>query len=164
MPTITSLGHVGLHCDDLDKQLDFYTRVLGFKLTDANPERGMYFLSTRPAAEHHMLLLMPGGRGDGKALQQLSFHTGSVGEVREFYQRLKAEGATIASTITHGNAVSVYFLDPEGNRLEVYWDTGILVHQPFREQVDLDGDDDAIMAQVREAVARVGKVWDPALV
>ena len=164
MPTITSIGHVGIYCDDLEKQLDFYTRVLGFKVSDSDPARGFYFLTTQPETEHHMVLLRPGGRGDGKVMQQLSFHTGSMGEVRDFYHRLQAEGARIDDTVTHGNAVSVYFYDPEGNRLEIYWTNDILVAQPFREEIDLDADDAAVTAQVEEAVARIGRPWDPAKV
>jgi catechol-2,3-dioxygenase len=115
-------------------------------------------------SEHHQLLLLGGGKGDGKQLQQLSFHTGSLAEVREYYQRLKAAGARINRTITHGNAVSVYFYDPEDNLLEIYWDTGILCHQPFKEDIDLEQDDAGVMAQVRAHVERKGRVWDPALV
>src|SRR4051794_40439943 len=92
MPAITTIGHVGIYCDDVERQLDFYTRVLGFKVTDQRPEGGFYFLSTDPEREHHMVLLRPGGRGDGKVLQQLSFHTASLGEVREFHRRLVAAG------------------------------------------------------------------------
>ena len=164
MPAITYIGHVGIYCDDVEKMKDFYTRVLGFKVTDPGPRGNGYFLSAQPESEHHQILLAGGGRGDGKLLQQLSFHTSSVGEVREYYQRLKAAGAHIHETITHGNAVSVYFDDPEGNRLEVYWDTGILVHQPFKEDIDLDADDENVMAQVRAHVERKGRAWDPAAV
>jgi catechol 2,3-dioxygenase-like lactoylglutathione lyase family enzyme len=160
VPEITFIGHVGLHCDDVERQREFYTQVLGFKVTD--PARGGtgYFMSARPHAEHHQLLLVGGGKS-GQPFQQLSFHTGSVGEVREFYQRLKAADARINRTITHGNAVSVYFYDPEDNLLEIYWDTGILCHQPFGEPIDLDQDDAGIMAQVHAIVEAKGRPWDP---
>ena len=164
MPAITSIGHVGLYCKDVENQLDFYTRVLGFKVTDQRPERGFFFLSSQPEKEHHMLLLRPGERGDGKILQQLSFHTGSLGEVRDYHRRLKEDGAYIDETVTHGNAVSVYFRDREENRLEIYWDTGILCHQPFKQDIDLEADDESLMAQVRGHVDRIGEPWDPALV
>ena len=88
-------------------------------LTDPARDGNGYFMSAQPRAEHHQLLLLGGGKGDGKQLQQLSFHTGSLAEVREFYRRLKAAGARINRTITHGNAVSVYFYDPSGNRLQL---------------------------------------------
>ena len=54
--------------------------------------------------------------------------------------------------------------DIEGNRLEIYWDTGIQCHQPFKEDVDLDQDDASLMAQVRAIVEEKGRAWDPALV
>jgi catechol 2,3-dioxygenase len=39
---------------------------------------------------------------------------------------------------THGNAMSIYFRDPEGNRLEVFMDTPWYCEQPLREPIDLD--------------------------
>jgi len=160
MPAITYIGHVGLYCDDVEKMRDFYTNVLGFKVTDPGPRGNGYFLSAQPEAEHHQILLLGGGRGDGKVIQQLSMHTSSVGEVREFYHRLKEAGAHIHETITHGNAVSVYFDDPEGNRLEIYWDTDIPIHQPFKRDINMDADDAGILSQVKEIVDKDGKPWD----
>jgi hypothetical protein len=43
----------------------------------------------------------------------------------------------------------------------VYWDTGIPVAQPFKEDIDLDADDQGVMAQVRAHVERKGRPWDP---
>jgi catechol 2,3-dioxygenase-like lactoylglutathione lyase family enzyme len=60
-PSIARLGHVGLHCKDLAKQKDFYTRVLGLQVTNEDPQMGMVFLSSRPKEEDHELLLC-GGR------------------------------------------------------------------------------------------------------
>lgn len=156
MPAITYIGHVGIYCDDVEKMKDFYTNVLGFKVTDPGPRGSGYFLSAQPEVEHHQILLMAGGRGDGKVLQQLSMHTGSLAEVREFYHRLKAAGATIYETITHGNAVSVYFADPEGNRLEIYWTTPYWLDAPGVTDIDLEADDETILAAVRAHVAERG--------
>ncbi|HEY0723725.1 MAG TPA: VOC family protein, partial [Pyrinomonadaceae bacterium] len=46
-------------------------------------------------------------------------------EIKEFYERFKAAGVPIDHCVSHayaemGNTVSCYFLDPEGNRIEVY--------------------------------------------
>ena len=68
MAAITYIGHVGIYCDDLEKQKDFYTRVLGFRVTDPGPRGNGYFLSAQPGDEHHQVLLMGGGRGDGKVI------------------------------------------------------------------------------------------------
>jgi catechol-2,3-dioxygenase len=56
-------------------------------------------------------------------------------------------------TATHGNAVSIYFRDPEGNRLEVFMDMPWYCEQPLRESIDLDQSDEAVMAAA-EALAR----------
>jgi catechol 2,3-dioxygenase len=54
---------------------------------------------------------------------------------------------------THGNAISIYFRDPEGNRLEVFLDTPWYCEQPLREPIDIDRPDAEVMAQA-EALAR----------
>src|ERR1041385_5999438 len=51
---IRKIGHVGLYCRDLAKMVDFYTRVLGFKVSDVN-EKGMTFL--RFGGDHHSFVL-----------------------------------------------------------------------------------------------------------
>jgi catechol-2,3-dioxygenase len=158
MARITSIGHVGIHCADLEKMKDFYTRVLGLQVTHHDHEGGMVFLTPDPEQEHHMIFLRQGDRGDGKVIQQLSMHTSSLGEVVEYYRRLKAEGARIQQTITHGVSVSVYFYDPEGNRLEIYWTTPYWLENPGLTNLDFDADEDTIMAQVRQHVESRGGV------
>jgi catechol-2,3-dioxygenase len=54
---------------------------------------------------------------------------------------------------THGHSLSVYVADPEGNRLELYFDLPWYVDQPARVPVDLSGSVESIMAAA-EAHAR----------
>jgi hypothetical protein len=62
-----------------------------------------------------------------------------LAEVQGFYRRIRAAPqASDIHPICHGQAWSVYFRDPEGNRLEVYTDTPWYVHQPLREVMDFD--------------------------
>ena len=74
-----------------------------------------------------------------------------------FWQRLRSRGHTFDHIVTHGNAIGVYFPDPEGNRVEVYWNTGLQAHQPFSMPVNLEEGAEEIMRQVREAVAKYGE-------
>ena len=60
MLAVKELGHVGLYCTDVEKSLDFYTRILGLTVTDAHPEGHIIFLSAQPESEHHELALCPG--------------------------------------------------------------------------------------------------------
>ena len=54
--------------------------------------------------------------------------------------------------VDHGNAWSLYFRDPESNRIEIYLDTPWHVAQPHRVELDLSLSDDKIL---RATEARV---------
>ena len=159
MAKVSSLGHVGLFVNDLDAMRDFYVRVLGMTVTDESAERRMVFLSARPDEEHHELFLTTGRTGDPevKVVQQVSFHADSVADVREFHRRFQEEGVAIDSVVTHGNTASVYFRDPEDNRLEVYYTLSVKgVKQPFRADIDVTRPDDDVLRQIEDAVAARG--------
>ena len=47
----------------------------------------------------------------------------------------------------HGNAWSLYFRDPEGNRLEVFCDTQWYIEQPCIEDLDLSQPAEQIRAK-----------------
>ena len=166
VPTIARLGHVGIHCTDLEKQKEFYRDVLGLQITDENERIGMVFMSARPEEEHHEFLLV-GGRNvddrDAMLLQQVSFRCDSLEDVIGFYNRLKARDTQFDMVVSHGNAVGVYFRDPEGNRLEVYCATGLQARQPYLERVDLSRDVESIMRDIEASVALHGHdgVVDP---
>jgi catechol-2,3-dioxygenase len=155
MPRIVRLGHVGLYCFSTARQADFYSRVLGLTITDRDDERGLVFLSARPEEEDHELLLAAGrniGR-EAQVVQQISFRCASLADVRELHDRLRAGATEIDVVVSHGVAVGVYFFDPEGNRVEVYYATGIDAPQPHVIGVDITQDDEAIMEDVRRGVA-----------
>src|SRR6266571_4725093 len=73
--------------------------------------------------------------------------------VREMYRRLQHEPVTEISPVSHGNALSVYFRDPEGNRLELFVDTPWYVKQPLRVPMDMQLSDRELWAWA-EAEAR----------
>jgi catechol 2,3-dioxygenase-like lactoylglutathione lyase family enzyme len=148
MPTITGLGHVGLYCNDLPKMRDFYARVLGLTISDEDAERGICFLSAAPDTEHHELALARAKDPAQKTqnVQQVSFKVGSLDDVRAFYHRLRDAGMKIDRTVTHGIACSVYFFDPEDNRVELYYTTPYKVRQPLGEPIDLDRPDAELLA------------------
>jgi len=155
MPAIEALGHVGVYAEDLMKQRDFYSRVLGLKISDEDLEnRGMVFMSANPDREHHEFVLMKGRvtRDDAKVIQQISFIVNSVEDLKEYHQRLKAENITIERTVSHGNALGMYFFDPEGNRIELYYRTGFDVPQPHGDAIDLETSVDELLDVARAAI------------
>lgn len=124
MPKIKSISHVVLYVNDLDKMVNFYTDVLGLIKYRENPGR-MVFLTPDPKLDDHQLALAKGREGSAKLIGHIAWKVDTPAEVKEFYERFKAQGVTIDHCVSHaytemGNTVSCYVLDPEGNRVEVY--------------------------------------------
>jgi catechol-2,3-dioxygenase len=156
---IAELGHVGLFTDNLDAAVAFYRDVIGLVVTDQDDEAGMVFLSARPGLEHHELLLCR-GRDAGphvNLVQQISFRCYSLDALKSVYARVVASGVPIDMVVSHGNALGVYFRDPENNRLEVYWQTGLEARQPFLIPVDLTRPAAELMQDVATQVAQYGQ-------
>jgi catechol 2,3-dioxygenase-like lactoylglutathione lyase family enzyme len=148
MPKVLSLGHVGLYVRDIERSKAFYRDILGLTISDQNPKTGSAFMTAKDRREeHHELLLIP-GREDGKVVQQISFRCGSLADVKGFYRLFLEHKIPIVRVVSHGNAVGVYFHDPDGNQVEVYWPTGVDWPQPFGKPIDLSASDEEIIASL----------------
>lgn len=163
MPKIAELGHSGLWVNDLEKMRDFYTRILGLTVTDEDPELGMVFLSSRPEVEHHEFVLARGRVGGPETMvaHQFSWRVDSLEDVLAFHRIFQAEGIPVQQEVTHGNAIGIYFFDPEGNRNEVYWQTGRAVPQPFRKTLNMDRSADEVLAESDRLVTAGGPAYQP---
>jgi catechol 2,3-dioxygenase len=124
---IRKIGHVVLMVADMERSVDFYTRVLGFRVSDVYPEQmvpgGMVFLRMNP--DHHGIALV-GGRGDRPAaaeLHHMAFEVGTLDEVLRARDHLKKHGVPIdfEGRRRAGCQIAVEFLDPDGHHLEIYW-------------------------------------------
>lgn len=155
-----SFSHVGIFVTDIARMEDFYTRVLGFTVTDrgdletARGRLQFVFLSRDPR-EHHQVVMASGRPADlpFNPINQISFRMADFAGVREMYRRLQHEAVSEISPVSHGNALSVYFRDPEGNRLELFVDTPWYVKQPLRVPMDMQLSDRELWAWA-EAEAR----------
>ena len=68
------------------------------------------------------------------------------------HNALKNQPVKILGPVTHGNALSSYFLDPEGNRVELLIGTPWYVPQPMRIPVDLSLPDDKLWASIEQQI------------
>ena len=155
MPQVTSLGHVGVYVRDIERSVAFYRDIIGLKISDRSPTGAVFMTAQDRLAEHHELLLVPGRNDEGKpnVLQQISFRCPSVADVREYYRVFVENKVPINRCVSHGNTVSCYAQDPDGNSVEVYWPNGIDVPQPFGKPMDLSKSEADIMAQLEQILA-----------
>lgn len=129
-----SWSHAVLNVRDEKKILDFYTGTLGFNVSDRGPiaENGpnIIFMSQKED-EHHQLAIVTSRKDEdpSNSLNHLAFRVESFDDVKTLNAKLEAAGVDILP-LSHGNTLSLYFNDPEGNGLEVFWDTPWHVAQP----------------------------------
>lgn len=152
-----SFSHFGFYVRDLERMADFYTRVLGFAVSDRGEletpggKASLVFL-TRDAREHHQIVLVSGRPEEPSfnPINQVSFRAADFSGLRHFYNQLKNEAVSEIAPVSHGNALSVYFRDPEGNRIELFVDTPWYVAQPMRVPMDMSLPDDALWRWAEE--------------
>lgn len=143
MPTPKSyLSHIVIQCFDFERMLDFYTRVLGFHASDVGEARGqrMAFLTLDPSIEHHQLALATGRKGAGEsgALHHAAFGVRSLKELSGRLEHLRRNDVQGIELWTHASMLSVYYRDPENNRMEFFMETPYYVRQPIAETLDVD--------------------------
>lgn len=149
-------SHVGFQVRDIDRMIDFYSRVLGMIVSDRGPYSagGEIVFMSRTAKEHHQVVFASGrGEDGGKSiLNQISFRVDSLEDLKIYHDLLLAEGVKGFSPRTHGNAWSIYFEDPEGNRIELYAMSPWFVNQPWGKPLDLSEPVETIMAKTHALV------------
>lgn len=156
-PPQAQLTHVGLYVTNMDRMTDFYQRLLGMVVTDQGEFLGKYLtFMSRNAGEHHQLVLISGRRApeDVVLLGQVSFRLadGDLEGLRWFRDTALELGVADVEGRNHGNSWSIYLLDPEGNRLEIYTATPWYVSQPWRVALDLEESDEVIKEQTAKLI------------
>lgn len=110
------LSHIVLNSVAVQESTAFFTKLLGFKVSDKYENDLMIFL--RCNALHHCVVLAP---GTWTSLNHVAFEVASVDEVMKALGRLRRSGfETIWGPGRHGPGGNVfcYFADPVGNVIE----------------------------------------------
>ncbi len=118
------LSHIRLNVHDLEKAIDFYTHILALDIVERVEEESA-FLSNNDC--HHVVALFkvggaPGVRGIGVGVDHIAFEVAGKKSFARAYQALVGSGIPVKA-VDNVISWSLYFDDPEGNQLEIFWDT-----------------------------------------
>lgn len=122
----TSIGHVHLKVSDLERSIDFYTKVLGFDLT-ARYGTGAAFLSAG-GYHHHIGLNTWESEGGTSPTQGTTglYHFAilypSRKELANALKGLVEANYPVTGAADHGVSEAIYLNDPDGNGIELYYD------------------------------------------
>lgn len=117
------LSHVALRVRNVERAVDFYTRIVGLKLHNQRP--GAAFLGVREETSHELALFELGENAaepdpERVGMYHASWEMPSWEALQQLHGRLLESGARI--TGYSDRACNVMFLDPDGNELEAFWE------------------------------------------
>jgi catechol 2,3-dioxygenase-like lactoylglutathione lyase family enzyme len=131
------LQHYGLITANLNAMVDWYRKVLGMTVTHRSelpqiargqaPFAGFAFV-TMDALHHRLVFFhVPDSGADPNKrkhirLQHVAYNYKSLDELLGTYVRLKKLGILPEWAADHGVSLSIYYLDPDRNRIELNFD------------------------------------------
>jgi catechol-2,3-dioxygenase len=127
MATIPSptLHHVNLKTRRLQTLIEWYGTVCGMRPNFQYPT-GAWL--TNDAANHRLALLQVPGLADDPekirhtGMHHMAFEFRSMNDLLDTYERLKGEGILPHGCLDHGMTTSCYYVDPDGNSVELQCD------------------------------------------
>jgi catechol 2,3-dioxygenase len=142
MIKLERIGHVNLCVANEEVSKRFYRDVLGFAISEEDVEHGGVFMTlgdnyhTLDIGQHDHPDTAPRPRHGQIGLRHIAFQVASYAALRDAYSHLLAHGVAIRVATNHVNQRSLYFSDPDGNTLEIYYEL------PYALELFPDGRDD----------------------
>ena len=121
---VTGLAHIGIRVKDMNTSIDFYTSLLGFKLSSQQKlgSSHLAFLDNGTC----LLELIQGAQYEERTAGQVDHVALEVKGIEELTQRLRAAGVrfldeqvSTVPTLLDG-VKNIFFLGPDGERLEFF--------------------------------------------
>ena len=124
--TITRLNHLVLYVRDAQRSMAFYRDVLGFSIVEM-PSPQAVFMRASGSDNHHDLGLFgigmeapPPSAGRQVGMYHAAWEVASITDLADARVALQSAGALVGES-DHGNSLSLYIKDPDGNEMEVFW-------------------------------------------
>ena len=119
------LGHVVLRVRDVERSKAFYTDVLGLEVTFEAPGT-MAFMSAGEASHELAIMALgpnaPGPDSSRVDLYHFAWEMESFEDLNRLNRELEEKGVSIVGVGDHGVSIGVYFLDPDGNEMEAFYE------------------------------------------
>jgi catechol 2,3-dioxygenase-like lactoylglutathione lyase family enzyme len=128
MIKLEQTGHVALVVNDLAKSKAFYHDTLGMEIREEDPDHGGTFLGVGVHGHNVDLFPRSAVAADqldalaGQRMHHLALQVATQEDLVEAYNTLKEAGVKIENTMNHESQHSIYIKDPDGNRVEIYWE------------------------------------------
>jgi len=127
MIKLKKLGHVLIRARDKERSRRFYTEVLGFRVSEELPGDAAFLtlgdgFHTFDIAQHPHPETAVAATADQVGLGHIAFQVESYEALRDAYVTLLDHDVTITRAMDHNSQRSLYFADPDGNGLEIYFE------------------------------------------
>jgi catechol-2,3-dioxygenase len=134
MINLSSIGHVLLRVADEEASKRFYRDVLGFRIAEQDLEHGGVFMTLGDGfhnidiAQHPTPQDAPKPQRGQLGLVHIAFKVADYAALRDAYAHLLQNGVEIQRAADHVCQRSIYFSDPDGNGLEIYYEMPRALH------------------------------------
>jgi catechol-2,3-dioxygenase len=121
---VRRLNHAVLYVNGLAREVEFYTKTLGFEVRMEVPGRAAFLRAPGSVNDHDLGLFDIGaGQADGRpkvGLYHLAWEVGTLADLVETRKKLLDAGALVGES-DHRVSKSLYAKDPSGIEFEVLW-------------------------------------------
>jgi catechol-2,3-dioxygenase len=123
--SVRRLNHAVLYVSGLDREVEFYTRTLGFEVRMEIPGQAAFLCAAGSSNDHDLGLFEIGGSARASGVPQvglyhLAWEVGSLADLADMRSRLIEAGALVGES-DHRVSKSLYAKDPCGIEFEVLW-------------------------------------------
>src|SRR5229473_7486328 len=129
--TPAGLDHVNIYVRNAARSHEWYTDIFGLHTQDTMTHPGTdtlraVFLACDPGHAHDIALFEVGDDAEGPqknqvGLNHVAWRMANLDDLAEIYRRLHDKGVAVRVS-DHTVSLGVYFSDPDGNGLEVYYE------------------------------------------